>query len=364
MEAFADSGSDWLQRCAVAVQSAAIGQTEWVNALAIVREALGAAAAALETWNYRRHAEWGFVTSGMDVAGAARVHALFPETNPRLEASEGMGEGDVAYDYLHWTEQQLSRMDFVRALEEHTGTRYFLGGIALKTRDHLGAVTFFREPRQGHFSSESIARLRAFLPILRMALQTSIAMDQQRTLAGLAVGEGAALLLLNASGRVVFANAEAQRLEQKGLIAGLGGDDVRCHSGRCNLASLAQQALHGSPGAARIEDLPGGRVLEVRGIPLASVAQPLEPFHASAALIISDPLAKRNLDPATLRSLFHFSDREQQVAQLLLAGRSAAEIALELSISRETVRVHLRKLLEKTGTHSQREFVTRLSQYR
>jgi DNA-binding CsgD family transcriptional regulator len=255
-------------------------------------------------------------------------------------------------------------MDFIRALEEHTGTRYFLGGIALKTNDHLGAISFFREPRQGHFPSECIERLRTFLPILRVALQTSIIMDQQRTLARLAVNESAALVLLNASGRVVFANAEAQRLEKRGLISGLNRDDVRCHSGRCNLASLVQSVIRGLPGAARIDDLRGGRVLEVRAIPLPTVTQPLEPFHASAALIISDPLASRELDGATLRSLFHLSDREQEVAQQLLAGNSAAEIASKLSISRATVRVHLRNLLDKTGTHSQRELVTRLSHYR
>lgn len=338
--------------------------TCWADALVTIRESIGAPAAALETWDHRHHSGWGFLTSGLDPEGVASVQSLFPDTNPRLEANIGIREGEVAYDYLHWNEAQLSRLDYVRALEQHTGTRYFLSGVAVKNRDYLGAITLFREPQQGHFSQESIDKLRTLLPVLRMGLHTSILVDQQRTLASLAVDESTGLVLLNGNGRVVFANAAAQRLESKGLIGGLHGGSVHCHSGRCRVSSLIDSAMRGTPCASLIDDLPGGRTLEIRALPLPPASQPLEPFHANAALVISDPLSKRGADADALHSLFGLSDREQQVAQLLLAGQSTAVVASELRISRETVRVHLRNLLQKTGTHSQHELVSRLAIYR
>ena len=358
------SSAGWLQKCVVAVQSAAIGEAAWVDALATIREALGAPAAALETWDHRHHSTWGFVTSGLDAEGAGRVHALFPDTNPRFEANTGIVEGEVTYDYRHWDEKQLSRLDYIRAMEEHTGTRYYLAGVALKTRGYLGAVSFFREPAQGHFPQESIDRLQALLPVLRLGLQTSIILDEQRTLAALAVNETAGLVLLNHKGRVVFVNAAAQRMERKGLIAGLQVDDLRCQAPRGRMSSLVEGAMQGRPGAIRVRDLRGDTSLEVRAIPLPPAAKPLEAFHASAALVISDPLSRADADTDVLRSLFGLSDREQEVAQMLLAGKTTAEVASLLRISRETVRVHIRNLLQKTATHSQHQLVARLSNYR
>jgi DNA-binding CsgD family transcriptional regulator len=360
----ASSSADWLQRCVVAVQSASINEIGWADALATIRDVLGAPAAALETWDHRHHSSWGFITSGLDAEGAARVHALFPDTNPRLEANTGILEGEVTYDYLHWDEQQLSRLDYIRAMEEQTGTRYFLAGVALKSRNYLGAVTFFREPGQGHFSQESIERLRVLLPVLRLGLQTSILLDEQRTLARLAIDESTGLVLLNDEGRVVFVNATAQRMERKGLITGLQLDHLRCEAPRGQMSALVEAAMQGRAGAIRLGDVRGGPFLEVRAIPLPAAAAPFEPFHATAALVISDPLSETRADTDALGSLFGLSDREQEVAQMLLAGRTTAQVASLLQISRETVRVHIRNLLQKTGTHSQHQLVARLSNYR
>ncbi|MDE2240287.1 MAG: helix-turn-helix transcriptional regulator [Rhodospirillales bacterium] len=49
------------------------------------------------------------------------------------------------------------------------------------------------------------------------------------------------------------------------------------------------------------------------------------------------------------------TDREVQVAVLLLAGHSTKAIAIRLSISPETVKVHRRNLYEKLGVSSQAE---------
>ncbi|MBU6424764.1 MAG: helix-turn-helix transcriptional regulator [Rhodospirillales bacterium] len=52
------------------------------------------------------------------------------------------------------------------------------------------------------------------------------------------------------------------------------------------------------------------------------------------------------------------TDREVQVAMLMLAGDSTKAIAIRLSISPETVKVHRRNLYEKLGVSSQVEIFT------
>jgi len=51
------------------------------------------------------------------------------------------------------------------------------------------------------------------------------------------------------------------------------------------------------------------------------------------------------------------SDREYQVFQLLVAGRSVSEIASELNLSAKTVSTHKARLMEKMGLANQTELV-------
>lgn len=55
-----------------------------------------------------------------------------------------------------------------------------------------------------------------------------------------------------------------------------------------------------------------------------------------------------------------FSERERQIAVLLIAGRSNQEIADELILSRETVKGYVRQILRKTGSSNRVEAVSRL----
>lgn len=58
-----------------------------------------------------------------------------------------------------------------------------------------------------------------------------------------------------------------------------------------------------------------------------------------------------------LQETFALSDRETEVAALLLAGRSRPFIRDELLISLNTVGVHVRKIYGKCGVHSQQELI-------
>ena len=51
------------------------------------------------------------------------------------------------------------------------------------------------------------------------------------------------------------------------------------------------------------------------------------------------------------------TERETEVAELLLCGRSRPYIRDELGISLNTVHAHARSILAKCGVHSQRELI-------
>lgn len=58
-----------------------------------------------------------------------------------------------------------------------------------------------------------------------------------------------------------------------------------------------------------------------------------------------------------LRATYGLSNRETEVAELLLAGRSRPYIRDELIISLNTVHAHARNIYAKCGVHSQQEFM-------
>ena len=66
-------------------------------------------------------------------------------------------------------------------------------------------------------------------------------------------------------------------------------------------------------------------------------------------------LMRRRADD--LRRAFGLTERETEVAELLLCGRSRPYIRDELGISLNTVHAHARSILSKCGVHSQRELI-------
>jgi DNA-binding CsgD family transcriptional regulator len=76
-----------------------------------------------------------------------------------------------------------------------------------------------------------------------------------------------------------------------------------------------------------------------------------------------EPAERTQLAPLLLR-LHGLSEREREVAELLLAGIPTDGIALQLGISRHTARDHFKAIFAKFGVASRPELMALLSQPR
>jgi PAS domain S-box-containing protein len=65
----------------------------------------------------------------------------------------------------------------------------------------------------------------------------------------------------------------------------------------------------------------------------------------------------RRSRPLPLDAKPQLTRRQREILELVASGRSTADIAAELSLSIETVRNHLRRLLQELGAHSRVEAV-------
>lgn len=55
-----------------------------------------------------------------------------------------------------------------------------------------------------------------------------------------------------------------------------------------------------------------------------------------------------------------FTPREREVAEVVLTGKSNDEACALLSISRDTLKTHMRRLFEKTGSRNRAEFAVKM----
>ena len=110
-------------------------------------------------------------------------------------------------------------------------------------------------------------------------------------------------------------------------------------------AAFASAAESGAPAAASSMDAAGG------------VADGFEPDSA-VPLSAGEELASIFEKTAEeLQSRYGLTERETQIAALLLSGRSRPFIRDELVISLNTVHAHARNIYSKCGVHSQQEFM-------
>ena len=81
---------------------------------------------------------------------------------------------------------------------------------------------------------------------------------------------------------------------------------------------------------------------------------------AVAALFITDPQRVSKHSSRLIASQFGLTPAETRIANELIHGKSPEDIARSLNVSQTTVAFHLRNLYQKTGTHRQAGFVSRV----
>lgn len=106
----------------------------------------------------------------------------------------------------------------------------------------------------------------------------------------------------------------------------------------------------------------GGGPMVLHVIPVSLNARDV--FPGMDAIIALVPINFPGLPfRSLLRSLYDVTQAEAKVAEGLLQGLSAKEMAANGGVSPETIRTHVKNLLAKTGSSRQAEFVARLSSF-
>ncbi len=174
-------------------------------------------------------------------------------------------------------------------------------------------------------------------------------------------------LLLSQHGALVFASAVARRLSADVLI--LSEQRLRACSARDDVAlqdlirNAAARAANrpGAIGHITISSARGQGALLVQAVPLSSHWLG-ELFPGSVLVLLVDMRGQERWCRHTLQTRYDLTPAEATIVMRIPGSRGLKTIAEQLGISLATVRCHLQRAFEKTGTHRQAELVQLLAE--
>lgn len=261
-------------------------------------------------------------------------------------------------------EQEIRRHPYY---QDFLGRTNLKGWVAVRVGvdDQVWSLTFHRTTQQDEFSAAELRNFEELSRQLASTAQIASALAFARGQAALSTFEisGKAALLLNRGGEVILANAAADRLfdehvniSKKRLFCSDRQATDRFENGLKRLLWSADQA--GVPPIALPR--PGKSAVAaylMRSFQLADT--PLSTYHAIAVLV--DPDARLTPDIGTLRAMLDLTPAEARLAVALQSGNDVSEASVQLHISPETARKHLRSIFAKTGTRRQADLVALIS---
>lgn len=265
------------------------------------------------------------------------------------------------------TEAERARLPIYQELFRKHDSGAFMGAT-FKVEGQLWTFNVVRPEKMGLFEGEAITRLSLARPYLLRLTAFSQAMALSASQGALAAFEHSDIgaVLVDSQGRVAEMNAPARtllgdglRVVKRRLVADAADADV---------ALGALIAASSSPWIARagVGDAPvivpkiSGGSLIVSVVPVRG--RLADHFGlAGAILLMSDPARRRPSSADLLRRLYGLTFREAEVASLLAADLSIAEVAETTALKPSSVRQIVKTLLWKTGVKRQSQLVVTLS---
>jgi len=227
-----------------------------------------------------------------------------------------------------------------------------------------GTVDIMRPRRRGAFSADDLALCAAlqphFIRAFRLGRKFAASRDLGETMAQILDHAPHGLFILGADGRVRHLNPVAEQL--------IAENDGLTMVGRRLAATSSQttrrlDVLIGNAGAADAERRSGGSMAlpsPSRRLPLSVMVAPIRSERFSifgvgptVVVCVTDLEAGVSLPQQRLRDLFGLSAAESRIALALLEGLDPRRAAERLGVSFYTVRGHLVRIFDKTGTHGQ-----------
>jgi DNA-binding CsgD family transcriptional regulator len=237
-----------------------------------------------------------------------------------------------------------------------------------KSAHKVVALTFEGSIRRGPFDENDTRKLRRLIPHVQRALEIRDRLEahevQASALTSVVEQSHIGVIMLDQRGRILEATGLADRLlkTECGLrrasdhtlwLREPAGSQLR----QWVMTGLPPNDLQGCLGVPR-----GGTLQSISLVvtPMPTVRVAWIGVDPRWLVFVFDPEQRVQPSAELISRELGISAREGEIAVLLSLGHTLSSIATRLGISLHTVRVHLKHVFEKTGSHSQNELIRRV----
>ena len=349
------------------IQDAAFGLLGWDDALQSVTEALGARSCVLlpldQDLSVKRRLQ-------LESKSHARFTSIWlkhvdeapdPHTTRPIQVSRDRFPTVIEHQIT--TEDERGILPYYR-LTAAFGDRPWWACLRFSTAHRDWALPLYRTERQGPYTETEARNIDQLIPAIRRTIGFAEAVVEaaiSERLTSLA-DFGRPCFLLDAQGRVLRCNEEAERLIgpelwlYRGRLVSDDGTASRTLKRICEMP-LGQCTAQGASTILRREGLPW---LLAQTMRLSSLSR--EVFSGARRLLLLRPFAVAGrIDVELLKLGFGLTPTEARLASELTNGPGLSAGCKALGISRETGRTHLRAIFRKTNTSSQAELAALLN---
>jgi DNA-binding CsgD family transcriptional regulator/PAS domain-containing protein len=352
------------------IYDCALDPSRWERTLADVMHALDCQGIVLTLTDFRYDHLLLQKWVGMDPYQIERVLKYIPEFHAAI--SEALSSG-ASLDEPHVVSRHLSpafieTSPFFQEWERWTGTIDSMRLCLMHTPIHDAGIGVGRNERQGLITDREIELGRLLLPHLRRAVTISNLLDIG-TIEGTRMAEAldalrCAVVLTNEQGTILHANRSAEHMLDKGgpIQSAQGVLRATAPSAASELGSALALAAGNEAGIGKTglairltePDVPPvfAHVLPLTG---SDFRTRLQPAAVAAVFVGAPPDAQDGAD--TLGAAYDLTPAETKVLASLFAGRTLAETAATLGITRPTAKTHLEHIFLKTGVTRQAELM-------
>jgi DNA-binding CsgD family transcriptional regulator/PAS domain-containing protein len=353
------------------IYDAALEPTRWVDVLGKIRGyVIGAAAALYWKDAASRNGAAHYDDGGIDPQYRQSYFEHYTKLDP---TSTGVffakiEEPTATADHVPYDEFLATR--FYKEWAQPQGLVDCANVVLDKSLTTYAAFSVFRHERHGVADEGMRERMRLIAPHVRRAVLIGKVIDMKTaeaaTFADTLDGISAGMFLVDASGRIVHANAAGHAmLAAGGLLCAPSGrlatadpETDRALRDIFTAAGSGDAAI-GIKGIAVPLTARDGEHHVAHVLPLTSGARRRAgaSYAAVAALFVHKASLSTASAPEVIAKMYRLTPSELRVLLAVVGVGGAPEVAEALGIAETTVKFHLQNLFEKTGTHRQADLV-------
>ena len=353
-----------------AIYDAALDSSLWVDVLSEAAPFVGGPAAAL--FSKSATSKTGAVV--YDYGTDPHYRKLYFERYIKLDPSTTghffaeVDEPISTADVIPYGEFLETR--FYREWAQPQGLVDFIVAVLDKSTASAAMFGVFRHERDGVVDEPTRQRMRLIVPHVRRAVIIGRLIDlksaEAATFADLLGEISAGMFLVDSASRIVHANAAGHvMLDDGDVLTAVGGQlvakDTRVDQSLREIVSAAAS---------------GDAALGIKGIAVPLTMHPTEPYVAHvlpltsgerrqagasyaavAALFVRKAVLEAPSPPEVIAKAYKLTPSELRVLLAVVEVGGVPEVATALGVAETTIKTHISRLFEKTGTARQADLV-------